>query len=173
MTHFSGHVPVRHERLRSQVNSAKNTCQRDALTFLKSPTKCCSRELSFTNVLSYPRMKLEGASGVFRHAPDPPISVDPPTAAAPSPGLRPTLLSIARVPGGSQPPEGGIFLPCCFAFLVGCRRVTRKAKSTPMSRRSLSKAQPLRDTDCLTLDVKHLLEHNRALITIYFPFPVR
>src|SRR6266849_7604124 len=37
---------------------------------------------------------------------------------------------------GSQPPEGGIFLPCCFAFLVGCRRVTRKAKSTPMSRHS-------------------------------------
>jgi hypothetical protein len=74
---------------------------------------------------------------------------------------------------GSQPPEGGIFLPCCFAFLVGCRRVTRKAKSTPMSRHSLSKAQPLRETDCLTLDVMHLLEHNRALITIYFPFPVR
>src|SRR5271157_5713554 len=27
---------------------------------------------------------------------------------------------------GSQPPEGGMFLPCCFAFLAGCRRVTRK-----------------------------------------------
>ena len=27
-----------------------------------------------------PRMKLKGASGVFRPAPDPPISVDPPTA---------------------------------------------------------------------------------------------
>jgi hypothetical protein len=74
---------------------------------------------------------------------------------------------------GSQPPEGGKLLPCCFAFLIGCRRVTRKAKSTPMSRRSLSEAQPLRETDCLTLDVMHLLEHNRALITIYFPFPVR
>jgi hypothetical protein len=74
---------------------------------------------------------------------------------------------------GSQTPEGGIFLPCCFAFLVGCRRVMRKAKSTSMSRHSLSEVQPLRDTDCLTLDVMHLLEHNRALITIYFPFPVR
>jgi hypothetical protein len=42
-----------------------------------------------------------------------------------------------------------------------------------MLRHSLSKAQPLRETDCLTLDVMHLLEHNRALITIYFPFPVR
>src|SRR6266851_6158752 len=29
-----------------------------------------------------------------------------------------------------------MFLPCCFAFLVGCRRVTRKAKSTPMTRHS-------------------------------------
>jgi hypothetical protein len=37
----------------------------------------------------------------------------------------------------------------------------------------LSEAQPLRETDCLTLDVMHLLEHNRALITIYSPFPVR
>jgi hypothetical protein len=37
----------------------------------------------------------------------------------------------------------------------------------------LSEAQPLRETDCLTLDVMHLLEHNRALITIYFPFSVR
>ena len=33
---------------------------------------------------------------------------------------------------GSQPPEGGMFLPCCFAFLAGCCRVTRKVKSTPM-----------------------------------------
>jgi hypothetical protein len=53
MTHFSDHVPVRHEWLPSQVNSPKNTCQRDALLFLKSPTKCCSRELSFANVFSY------------------------------------------------------------------------------------------------------------------------
>jgi hypothetical protein len=29
-----------------------------------------------------------------------------------------------------------MFLPCCFAFLVGCRRVTWKAKSTPMPRLS-------------------------------------
>ena len=38
--------------------------------------------------------------------------------------------------GGSQPPAGGMFLPCCFAFLVGCCRVTRKAKSTLMTRHS-------------------------------------
>ncbi len=37
---------------------------------------------------------------------------------------------------GSQPPEGGMFLPCYFAFLAGCRRATRKAKSTPMTRHS-------------------------------------
>src|SRR3989440_10349308 len=36
----------------------------------------------------------------------------------------------------SQPPEGGMFLPCCFAFLVGCRRVTCKERSTPMTRHS-------------------------------------
>ena len=29
-----------------------------------------------------------------------------------------------------------MFLPCYFAFLAGCRRVTRKAKSTPMTRHS-------------------------------------
>src|SRR2546423_14411276 len=29
-----------------------------------------------------------------------------------------------------------MFLPCCFAFLVGCRRVTWKARSTPMPRPS-------------------------------------
>jgi hypothetical protein len=29
-----------------------------------------------------------------------------------------------------------MFLPCYFAFLDGCRRVTRKAKSTPMTRHS-------------------------------------
>ena len=29
-----------------------------------------------------------------------------------------------------------MFLPCCFAFLAGCRRVTRKAKSTPLTRHS-------------------------------------
>jgi WD40 repeat protein/transcriptional regulator with XRE-family HTH domain len=29
-----------------------------------------------------------------------------------------------------------MFLPCCFAFLVGCCRVTRKAKSMPMTRHS-------------------------------------
>jgi hypothetical protein len=96
----------------------------------------------------------------------PSINVDPPTAAS-------NTSQYSESARGSQPPEGGIFLPCCFAFLVGCRRVTRKAKSTPMSRRSLSETQPLRETDCLTLDVMHLLEHNRALITIYFPFPVR
>jgi hypothetical protein len=38
--------------------------------------------------------------------------------------------------GGSHPPEGGILLPCCFAFLAGCLRVARKAKSTPMPRHS-------------------------------------
>ena len=37
---------------------------------------------------------------------------------------------------GSQPPEGGIFLPCCFALLVGCRQVTWKARSTPLPRHS-------------------------------------
>jgi hypothetical protein len=31
--------------------------------------------------------------------------------------------------GGSQPPEGGKFLPCYFAFLAGCPRVRRKAWS--------------------------------------------
>jgi hypothetical protein len=25
-----------------------------------------------------------------------------------------------------------MLLPCCFAFLIGCRRATWKAKSTPM-----------------------------------------
>ena len=34
--------------------------------------------------------------------------------------------------GGSQPPTGGKLLPCCFAFLVGCRWVTCKARNTPM-----------------------------------------
>jgi hypothetical protein len=29
-----------------------------------------------------------------------------------------------------------MFLPCYFAFLAGCRRVTWKAKSTPMTRHS-------------------------------------
>jgi hypothetical protein len=29
-----------------------------------------------------------------------------------------------------------MLLPCCFAFLAGCCRVTRKAKSTPMTRHS-------------------------------------
>src|SRR6266571_7836665 len=37
---------------------------------------------------------------------------------------------------GSQSPESGMFLPCCFAFLAGCRRVTRKARNTPMTRHS-------------------------------------
>src|SRR5437899_6304331 len=37
---------------------------------------------------------------------------------------------------GSQPPKGGMFLPCYFAFPVECRRVTRKARSTPMTRHS-------------------------------------
>ena len=44
-------------------------------------------------------MQLQRASGVVRLAPDPPSSVDPPTAATQSPGLRPTPLSIAGVPG--------------------------------------------------------------------------
>jgi hypothetical protein len=42
----------------------------------------------------------------------------------------------SRSDGGSHLPEGGIFLPCCFAFLVGRCRVTWKARSTPMTRRS-------------------------------------
>ncbi len=37
---------------------------------------------------------------------------------------------------GSQPPEGGMFLPCCFAFMVECRWATWKTKSTPMPRHS-------------------------------------
>src|SRR6266566_9336870 len=37
---------------------------------------------------------------------------------------------------GSQPPTGGKLLPCCFAFLVGCRRATWKTRSTPMPRHS-------------------------------------
>ncbi len=37
---------------------------------------------------------------------------------------------------GSQPPESGMFLPCCFAFLAGYRLVTRKARNTPMTRHS-------------------------------------
>jgi hypothetical protein len=44
-------------------------------------------------------MQLQRASGVVRLAPDPPSSVDPPTAATQSPGLRPTPLSIAGVAG--------------------------------------------------------------------------
>ena len=59
----------------------------------------------------------------------PPINVDPPTAAS-------TTSQYNWSARGSQPPEGGIFLPCCFAFLAGCRRVTCKARSTAMTRHS-------------------------------------
>ncbi len=59
----------------------------------------------------------------------PPISVDPPTAAS-------NTSQYSGSVRGSQPPEGGIFLPCCFALLFGCFRVTCKARSTPMPRHS-------------------------------------
>jgi DNA-binding XRE family transcriptional regulator len=61
--------------------------------------------------------------------PRPPISVDPPAAAS-------NTSQYSRNAWGSQPPPGGMFLPCCFALLAGCRRVTCKARSTPMPRHS-------------------------------------
>ncbi len=57
------------------------------------------------------RVQLEGASGVVRPAPDPLISVDPPTAATQSPGLRPTPLSIAGVAGEVSHQKVASFFP--------------------------------------------------------------
>ncbi len=58
-----------------------------------------------------PRMKLEGASGVFHHAPDPPNQRGPADSATQSPGLRPTLLSVAEVPGEVSRQQVTSFLP--------------------------------------------------------------
>ena len=68
-------------------------------------------------------MNIVGESGVVRPAPD-------------SLSARTHLERIqhSQYSGGargSQPPEGSIFLPCCFAFVIGCCRATWKAKSTP------------------------------------------
>ena len=131
MTHFSGHVPVRHEWLRSQVNSATNTCQRDALTFLKSPTKCCSRELSFANVFSYQGSSHREGLESFNMPQPLPNQRGPAGSRSTVPRTASNTSQYSESARGSQPPQGGIFLPCCFAFLVGCRRVTWKERSTP------------------------------------------
>jgi len=49
-------------------------------------------------------MKLQGGSGVLRPAPDPPLSVDTPTA-------HPTSLSIGRVPGEVSRQQVAYFFP--------------------------------------------------------------
>src|SRR5215469_17347754 len=73
--------------------------------------------------------KDEVTGGVWSRSPchSPPISVDPPTAAS-------NTSQLSRSARGSQPPEGGMFLPSCFALLAGCCRVTCKARSTAMTR---------------------------------------
>src|SRR5215472_10734286 len=103
------------------------SCSSDVLDGLEETASLCARD-----VLSYQGCALQGESGVFRHAPDPPFSVDPPTAAS-------NTSQDSMSAWGSQPPEGGKLLPCCFALLAGCRRVTRKARSTPMPRHSYRK----------------------------------
>ncbi len=53
----------------------------------------------------------------------------PAVSATPSPGLRPTPLSRATVPGEVSRKPGGMLLPCCFAVRALCRQATWKTRS--------------------------------------------
>src|SRR2546430_9599427 len=70
-----------------------------------------------------------GSVGSFSPSPTPPTQWGPADIAS-------NTSQYSGSAWGSQPPAGGKFLPCCFALLVGCRRVTRKERSTPMTRHS-------------------------------------
>ena len=133
--------PMKTVQRREQVLFLLIGCSSDCFAvwrrqLLRSPEMCSA------NKDEVKRMKFQGSSGVFRHSPDPPSSVDPPRAAHRrhlGDGVPRTASNTSQYSGsawGSQPPEGGMFLSCCFAFLAGCCRVTRKARSTPMMRHS-------------------------------------
>ena len=86
--------------------------------FARSPEMCYATKDEFT-----------GRVWSFSPCPRPPNQRGPASSAS-------NTSQYSGSAWGSQPPAGGMLLPCCFAFLVGCRRVTRKAKSTPMTRHS-------------------------------------
>ena len=86
-----------------------------------------------------PRMKLQGGSGVLRPAPDPPLSVDPPTA-------YPTSLSIARVPGEVSRQQVAYFFPVASYSWLGAigsraRQGARPGRGTPIVGATLPSAE--------------------------------
>src|SRR5260370_2485846 len=75
------------------------------------------------------RRKSEGSVGSLSPCPRPPKQRGPASSAS-------NIYQYSGSGRGSQPRAGGKFLPFCFPLLAGCRRVTWKARSTPMTRHS-------------------------------------